>query len=216
VFVSGGRYAFVADSSIYRAEATSAEDLSFDVPIPFGSYLVGLDTETVYGHNSVAVPNGAPPFKFNPGDSADPTAVLTIDPMQIASVTYSDALGEQIATAMYDPTPTVPSSVPAFDMLIDQSVEAQRYLQLRGAGGLTLNESTKLLPAAPTRTAVMEELIHAQQFANGASFGSSGALEMEAEAAETLINNRIAYQLPNDEVRQVVNNLRNIRTALGQ
>ena len=100
--------------------------------------------------------------------------------------------------------------------VIDQSVEAQRYLQLRGAGGLTLNESTILLPAAPTRTAVMEELIHAQQFANGASFGSSGALEMEAEAAETLINNRIAYQLPNDEVRPVVNNLRNIRTALGQ
>jgi hypothetical protein len=38
--------------------------------------------------------------------------------------------------------------------VVDQSVDAQRYLQMRGAGGLTLNQETILLPANPTKTAV--------------------------------------------------------------
>jgi hypothetical protein len=38
--------------------------------------------------------------------------------------------------------------------MVDQSADAQRYLQARGAGGLTLHQDTILLPANPTRTAV--------------------------------------------------------------
>jgi hypothetical protein len=100
--------------------------------------------------------------------------------------------------------------------VVDQSLEAQRYLQMRGAGGLTLNKDTILLPASPTRTAVYEELIHAEQFARGAvvGLGTGGVLQFEAEAAERLIQRRRLYQLPNAEVRQVIKNLRAIRAAL--
>ena len=100
--------------------------------------------------------------------------------------------------------------------VVDQSVDAQRYLQARGAGGLTLNQETILLPANPTRTAVFEELVHAEQFRRGVTIeaGRGGVLRFEAEAAETLIRNRHAWQLPPDEVLQVIENLRNIRAEL--
>lgn len=100
--------------------------------------------------------------------------------------------------------------------VVDQSVDAQRYLQTRGAGGLTFNQETILLPASPTRTAVFEELVHADQFHRGATIeaGRGGVLRFEAEAAETLIRNRHTWHLPPDEVRQVIENLRNIRAEL--
>ncbi len=100
--------------------------------------------------------------------------------------------------------------------VVDQSVDAQRYLQTRGAGGLTLNQETVLLPANPTRTAVYEELVHAEQFRRGVTIGvdRGGVLRFEIEAAETLIQNRRAWQLPPDEVRQVIENLRNMRAEL--
>ena len=100
--------------------------------------------------------------------------------------------------------------------VVDQSVDAQRYLQSRGAGGLTFNQETILLPANPTRTAVFEELVHADQFRRGVTIeaGRGGVLRFEAEAAETLIRNRHAWQLPPEEVRQVIENLRNIRAEL--
>ena len=71
--------------------------------------------------------------------------------------------------------------------VVDQSVDAQRYLQARGAGGLTLNQETILVPENPTRTAVFEELVHAEQFSRGVTIeaGSGGVLRFEAEAAET-------------------------------
>lgn len=100
--------------------------------------------------------------------------------------------------------------------VVDQSVDAQRYVQARGAGGLTLNQVTILLPANPTRTAVFEELIHAEQFRKGVTIeaDSGGMLPFEAEAAATLIRNRHDWRLPPDEVRQIIGNLRNIREAL--
>ena len=100
--------------------------------------------------------------------------------------------------------------------VVDQSEDAQRYLQLRKAGGLTLNDKTILLPANPTRTAVYEELIHAEQFRRGVAIeaGRGGVLRFEIEAAETLIRNRHTWQLPVDEVRQVVENLRKMRAEL--
>jgi hypothetical protein len=39
-------------------------------------------------------------------------------------------------------------------------------------------------------------------------------INFRTEAAETLIRNRHAWQLPPDEVRQVIENLRNIRAEL--
>ena len=100
--------------------------------------------------------------------------------------------------------------------VVDQSVDAQRYLQERGAGGLTLNQETILLPANSTMTAVFEELIHAEQFRRGVTIeaGRGGVLRFEAEAAETLIRNRHAWRIPPGEVRQVLANLRNIRAEL--
>lgn len=100
--------------------------------------------------------------------------------------------------------------------VVDQSLDAQRYLQAREAGGLTLNQDTILLPADPTRTAVFEELVHTEQFRGGVTLeaGGGGVLRFEAAAAETLIRNRHAWQLPPDEVRQVIENLRNIRVEL--
>jgi hypothetical protein len=100
--------------------------------------------------------------------------------------------------------------------VVDQSADAQRYLEGRGAGGVTYNALLILLPSNPTRTAVFEELVHAEQFRHGVTIdpGAGGILQYEAEAAETLIRNRHAWQLPPDEVRQVIGNLRNIRAAL--
>lgn len=100
--------------------------------------------------------------------------------------------------------------------VVGQSMDAQRYLQTRGAGRLTLNQSVILLPADPTRTAVFEELVHADQFRRGATVGAGrgGILPFEAEAAETLVRNRHAWRLPSGELRQVIENLRNIRAEL--
>jgi hypothetical protein len=89
--------------------------------------------------------------------------------------------------------------------VVDQSVEAQRYLKARGANGLTLNHETILLAANPIRTAVFEELIHAEQFRLGVTIeaGRGGVLSFEAEAAESLVRNRHAWQLPPEEVRRL-------------
>ncbi len=100
--------------------------------------------------------------------------------------------------------------------MVDQSAGAQAYLHARQAGGLTFNHQTILLPASPTRTAIFEELVHADQFRRGVTIeaGRGGVLRFEAEAAETLIRNRHTWQLPPDEVRQVIENLRNIRAEV--
>ena len=102
--------------------------------------------------------------------------------------------------------------------VVDQTPEAQNYLRVRGAGGLTLNQETILLPANPTKTAVYEELIHVEQFTVGATIeaGRGGVLHFEAEAAETLIRNRHRWKLPRSEVLQVLENLPKSRAELQQ
>jgi hypothetical protein len=99
---------------------------------------------------------------------------------------------------------------------VDQSPDAQRYLRARSAGGVTFNENLILLPAHPTRTAVFEEIVHADQFRRGVRLvaGTGGVLRFEAEVAEVLIRNRRAWRLPTGELRQVIENLRNIRAVL--
>ena len=102
--------------------------------------------------------------------------------------------------------------------VIDQSADAQAYFKMRGhAEGLTFNEKTILLPENPTRSAVFEEFIHTSQHRRGLvndyaqKYGNSGAeLRLEIEAAEKLINNRKAWQIPNDETRQTIQRLRNM------
>jgi hypothetical protein len=76
--------------------------------------------------------------------------------------------------------------------IIDQSAEAQAYLRLRGAEGVTLGKDTILLPAQPTRSAVFEELIHTAQNRIG-RFTGDNVLQMEIEAAEKLIRFRRGY-----------------------
>lgn len=106
--------------------------------------------------------------------------------------------------------------------IIDQSTDAQAYLKMRGnAEGLTFNEKTVLLPENPTRSAVFEEFIHTSQHRRGLvndyaqKYGNSGAeLRLEIEAAERLINNRKAWQLPNNETRQTIQRLRDMRHDL--
>jgi hypothetical protein len=106
--------------------------------------------------------------------------------------------------------------------VVDQSADAQAYLQLRGAQGLTLNADTILLPAQPTTSAVFEEFIHSAQFRTGQVdaytelYGNAGAqTRLEIDAAGKLITNRNAYGIPNSETRQTIQNLRAYRAALG-
>jgi hypothetical protein len=100
--------------------------------------------------------------------------------------------------------------------IVDQSKDVQKYLEKQGAGGATYNESLIFLPAHPTRTAVFEELVHADQYRRGVSLQPLryDLLRNEADAAETLIRHRHAWRLPAGEVHQVIENLRSIRAEL--
>lgn len=94
--------------------------------------------------------------------------------------------------------------------IIDQSADAQAYLKMRGAEGLTLNDKTILLPENPSASAVYEELIHATQFRKGVA-NTSNVTQMEIQAAEKLIRHRKAYGIPNAETRQTIERLRQYR-----
>ncbi|RYD26077.1 MAG: hypothetical protein EOP87_23340 [Verrucomicrobiaceae bacterium] len=96
---------------------------------------------------------------------------------------------------------------------IDQSADAVRYLDMRGAEGLTLNAETMLLRPNPSASAVFEEFIHVGQFRRGRIDSSSGLL-MEIEAAERLINNRKAWGIPSSETRATIDRLRGFREML--
>jgi hypothetical protein len=145
------------------------------------------------------------------------SAVVAAEAVEVAPRTGGVMSGGSRGTALTQAeVDAITADFRAAGGVVDQSVDAQRYLQARGAGGLTLNQETILLPANPTRTAVFEELVHAEQFRRGVTIeaGRGGVLRFEAEAAETLIRNRHAWQLPPDELRQVIENLRNIRAEL--
>jgi hypothetical protein len=105
--------------------------------------------------------------------------------------------------------------------VIDQSADAERYLQMHKAGGVTFDARTVLLPQRPTTTAVFEEMIHTAQHRTGrfaeaiGQFGNAQAeVRMEIEAAEKLINYRKAYQIPASETRQTIQRLRGLREQL--
>jgi RHS repeat-associated protein len=107
--------------------------------------------------------------------------------------------------------------------IIDQSIDAQSYLQYRQAGGLTFDAKTILLPDRPSTTAVFEEFIHATQHRTGKfsqaidKFGNARAIDlMEVDAAEKLIRNRRAWIIPSEETRQTILRLRGLHERLGQ
>ena len=54
--------------------------------------------------------------------------------------------------------------------VIDQGADAQAYLRMRGAEGLTFDAKTVLLPARPPTSAVFEEMI--------LSFGANRGLNL--------------------------------------
>jgi len=106
--------------------------------------------------------------------------------------------------------------------IVDQSVEAQAYLKLRGAEGITFDAKTILLPEHPTTSAVFEEFIHSAQHRTGLvntwieQVGNAEAeLRLEIRTAEKLIRNRRAYQIPTHETRQTIQRLRRMRERLG-
>jgi hypothetical protein len=107
--------------------------------------------------------------------------------------------------------------------VVDQSTDAQAYLRLRQAEGLTFDSKTILLPDRPSTSSVFEEFIHATQHRTGRfnqavdQFGNARAIDMmEIEAAEKLIRNRRAWGIPNAETRQTIERLRGLRGGLGQ
>lgn len=102
--------------------------------------------------------------------------------------------------------------------VVDQSADAQAYLRMRQAEGVTFDAKTILLPENPTMTAVFEEFIHTAQHRTGRfaatidQFGTAEAIRrMEIEAAEKLIRNRHSWQIPNAETRQTIERLRGLR-----
>jgi uncharacterized protein (DUF1778 family) len=97
--------------------------------------------------------------------------------------------------------------------VIDQSLEAQRYLQSRNAEAATFNSKTIVLKAQPSSAEVFEELIHTAQYRSGRARGDN-ILEMEIEASEKLIRHRRVYRISNDDARTIIGRLRNLRGIL--
>lgn len=97
--------------------------------------------------------------------------------------------------------------------VIDQSLEAQRYLQSRNAEAATFNAKTIVLKVQPSGAEVFEELIHTAQYRSGRATGDN-IVEMETEASEKLIRHRRVYRINNDEARAIINRMRQLRGIL--
>ncbi|MDA7028116.1 hypothetical protein PJ311_16195 [Bacillus sp. CLL-7-23] len=100
--------------------------------------------------------------------------------------------------------------------VIDQSDEAIRYLDYRGAEAVTWNEKTIQLRQNPTTSAVFEEFIHTAQYRAGKIPDQTPrtVLTVEIEAAEKLIKYRNVYGIPNVETRATIERLRKMRQEL--
>ncbi|SFN24798.1 RHS repeat-associated core domain-containing protein [Nitrosospira briensis] len=90
--------------------------------------------------------------------------------------------------------------------VIDNSEDALRYLETRGAEGVTFNAETILVRPGASPSTVFEELIHATQHRTGRfaewtrKYGNAGAEAMaEYEAAKRLVKNRSAYGISDAE-----------------
>jgi len=86
--------------------------------------------------------------------------------------------------------------------LIIQDADAQALLNYSGAQAATLDGETILLRPTPTASDVFEELIHSTQYKNGTIVDLSNpqtTVYAEIEAAEKLIRNRAAYNIPDNQ-----------------
>lgn len=84
---------------------------------------------------------------------------------------------------------------------IYMSSDIQKYLDLKNAEAVTLNESTILLRKHPSRAAVYEELYHAQQFKDGKIDGTKiSKILCEIEAKQYLLDNSNMLELTENEI----------------
>jgi hypothetical protein len=89
---------------------------------------------------------------------------------------------------------------------IDNSEDALRYLETRGADGVTFNADTILVRPDASPSTVFEEMIHATQHKCGRfdqwvkQYGNAGAIaRAEYEAANRLVRNQKAYGISDAE-----------------
>ena len=107
-------------------------------------------------------------------------------------------------------------------ILMNKDVDG--YLKYHGAEGVTDNATSMMLRSDASRSAVFEEFIHTAQHRTGrynatieaTKSNARTSLLMEIEAAEKLIRNRKAWQLPNNETRETIQRLRIFRSQLGE
>ena len=98
---------------------------------------------------------------------------------------------------------------------IESSPELDRYLAIREAGAVTLNENTIILRhnPPPTATEVFEELIHTSQFRSG-RVSTGNAIELEIEAKEKLLKYQKQYGIPDSEHESTKRQVENLQRAL--
>jgi len=99
---------------------------------------------------------------------------------------------------------------------LDDSEDALRYLETRGADGVTFNADTILVRPDASPSTVFEELIHATQHRTGrfdawvSEYGNAGAVaKAEYEAALRLVKNKNAYGI--SDVEHKINVARTIQ-----
>ena len=86
-------------------------------------------------------------------------------------------------------------------ILINDDID--EFLSKQGAEGSTLNENTILLVKNPSRSAVYEELIHAEQYRKGKNDGSrESRLLCEIEAQKELIKRKEELDITDKENEQ--------------
>jgi RHS repeat-associated protein len=97
--------------------------------------------------------------------------------------------------------------------LIVKEEEALPLLNYHGVEASTLDATTIAFRPNPSASAVFEEFIHATQYRTGRANGTN-IIEMEIEAKEKLIKFRKAYEIPNSETRDTIQQLRQYRQML--
>jgi hypothetical protein len=81
--------------------------------------------------------------------------------------------------------------------------ESEKFLESQNSEAVTLNENTILLTKNPCRSAVYEELIHANQYKQGKNDGSyESRLICEIEAQKELIKRKEELQITDLEDKQ--------------
>ena len=98
---------------------------------------------------------------------------------------------------------------------MESSVELDKYLDLKGANAITLNENLIIFRhgSPPTASEFYEELIHTYQFKQG-RVSTGMTVELEIEAKEKLIINQKKYGIPNHENEQTKKQLNDLKQAL--